>query len=112
MTVENIAKSCEEHGAVLLQYQSPRVAVPRLSSGEDVFISIGTSTARVYRRNRVFGWFLAKRVVSRQLASWDSNFATSNGFHREAYRKMFLDGLIDLISQCKILRNCDTVGPT
>jgi hypothetical protein len=112
MGADNISKICEEHGATLLQYKPPRLAVLRLDSGEEVLVSVGAATARVYRRNTLFGWFLPKRLLSQKLVSWDKNFATSTGFYREAFRKMFLDGLVNLVSQFKSIADVQVGWPT
>jgi hypothetical protein len=99
MNVSDASKLCEEHGAILLNYHHPRLATLALRSGELVLISIGTTNAKVFRRNSWFGWFLAKCCVSKPLVTWDARYAQFDNFHRAICRGMVLDGLLSLISR-------------
>lgn len=99
MKVSDAFKLCAEHGAVLLNYQQPRLALMALRSGEQVLISIGTTSAKVFRRDRLFGWVIPKRCVSKPLAAWEKRYTQFNNLHRTICRGMVLDGLLDLVSR-------------
>lgn len=99
MNIADASKLCEEHGAVLLNYQHPRLTMLALRSGEQVLISIGTTSAKVSRRNSLFGWFLPKCCVSKPLVAWDARYTQFDTFHRAICRGMVLDGLLSLISR-------------
>jgi hypothetical protein len=99
MNVSDAAILCEQHGSTLVNYQEIRLAVLMLRSGEQVLISIGTTSAKVFRRSSVFGWRFPKCCVSKTLVSWDSRYTQFDNFHRAVCRGMVLDGLLSLISR-------------
>lgn len=101
MNVSDASNLCAQHGAVLLNYQHPRLALLRLRSGDALLISIGTTSAKVFKRNPLFGWALPKRCVSRPLVEWEERYAQFNNLHRAICRGMLLDGLLDLISRAE-----------
>ena len=101
MNAADASKLCAQNSAVLLNYQHPRSAFLRLRSGEEVLISVGTTSAKVFRRNPLFGWALPKRCVSKPLVAWEGRYAQFNNLHRAACRGIVLDGLLDLISRAE-----------
>lgn len=101
MDVDDATKLCADHGALLLQYQSPRVAMLMLPSAEPLLISIGATSAKILRRSRLFGWFMPRCVASKQLSAWEPRYTQFNGLHRTICRGMVLDGLVDLVSRAK-----------
>ena len=99
MNSEAASKLCETHGSILLHYQSPSVARLLLPSGEQIAISIGTTSAKIFRRRALLGWFAAKCCASKSLIEWEPRYTRFNGFHRAICRGMILDGLVDLVSR-------------
>src|SRR5258707_1375010 len=99
MNISEASKLCESHGAVVLRYEPPRVAVLRLRSGEQVMISIGTASAKMFRQNSILGWYLPKCCASTPLATWDERYPRFNNLHRTICQGMALDGLVSLISR-------------
>jgi hypothetical protein len=101
MNVHDATELCAEHGSLLLQYHSPRVAMLMLPSAERLLISIGTMNAKIFRRNALFGWFLPRCVASQSLSAWEPRYTQFNSLHRTVCRGMVLDGLVDLVSRAK-----------
>src|SRR5207249_8007270 len=101
MNVSDASNLCAEHGGVLLNYQHPRMALMALRSGEQILISIGTASAKVFRRSRLFGWTIPKRCVSKPIAVWEKRYTQFNNLHRTICRGMVLDGLLDLVSRAE-----------
>jgi hypothetical protein len=101
VNADDATKLCADHGALLLQYQSPRVAMLMLPSAEPLLISIGTTSAKIFRRSPLFGWFLPRCVASKQLSAWEPRYAQFNSLHRTMCQGMVLDGLVDLVSRAK-----------
>lgn len=101
MNIPDATKLCADHGALLLQYQFPRVAMLMLPSAEQLLISIGVTSAKIFRRSRLFGWFIPRCIASKQLSAWEPRYAQFNSLHRNICRGMVLDGLIDLVSRVK-----------
>ena|SRR6266446_4924921 len=99
MNIDAASKVCESHGSVLLQYKSPGVAKLLLTSGEQIVISIGTTSAKIFRRSALFGWFAPKCCASKSLVEWEPRYTQFSGFDRAICRVMVLDGLVDLVSR-------------
>jgi hypothetical protein len=72
-----------------------------LPSGEQIVISIGTTSAKIFRRRALVGWFAPKCCVSKSLVEWEPRYQQFNGLHRTICRGMVLDGLVDLVSRAK-----------
>jgi hypothetical protein len=101
VNIDVATKLCADHGSLLLQYQSPRVAMLMLPSAEPLLISIGTTSAKIFRRRTLFGWFLPCCVASQSLSAWEPRYKQFNSLHRTICRGMVLDGLVDLVSRAK-----------
>jgi len=97
MNVSDASKLCAEHGATLINYQHPRMALIGLRSGEHVLISIGTTSAKIFRRSRWFGWVIPKCCASKPLTEWEPRYTQCNNLHRTICRGMVLDGLLNLV---------------
>ena len=97
MNAADASKLWAQHGATLLNYQYPRLALLGLRSREEVLISIGTVSAKVFRRNPLFGWALPKCCVSKPLVEWEPRYSRFKNLHRTVCRGMVLDGLLDLV---------------
>jgi hypothetical protein len=72
-----------------------------LPSTEPLLITIGTTSAKIFQRSRLFGWFIPRCVASKQLSAWEPRYAQFNSLHRTICRGMVLDGLVDLVSRAK-----------
>lgn len=57
-------RNCE-----LLQYEEGRVALVRLPSQEQIIISMGESSMKVFRKGWLFGWARPKTLLSVDLAA-------------------------------------------
>ena len=112
MNTTDATKVCETNGARLIHYETARVAKIELPSGEQVLISIGTASAKLYRKNRLFGWFLPRSFVSKPLVEWDPRYCHVSGFDRDVFRGMILDGLLSLLSRFKSIDELNRGWPT
>ncbi len=99
MDATNASKLCESHGATLLHYNPPGVARLAFRSREQIMISIGTASAKLFRPSRLFGWLFPRCCASKSLAEWDPRYTQFDAFHRNISRGMALDGLLDLVTR-------------
>lgn len=58
-----------ERGCKLLQYEEGRIALIELPSREQMLVSMGASSIKVFRKRVLFGWRLPTTVLSCDLSS-------------------------------------------
>src|SRR4051812_39524980 len=103
MDASAATKLCESRGAALLLYNPPGVAKVMLRSGDQLVISVGATSAKLFRRSPLFGWFVPRCCASKSLAEWDARYPQFDSLHRNVSRGMVLDGLLDLIPRAESL---------
>jgi hypothetical protein len=101
MEIADASKICESHGAALYKYRPPRMAMVTLRSREKLLISVGISTAKIFRATPLLGWLLPRCCASRAIAEWDSGYAAYDALQRNVCRGMILDGLLNLTSRAE-----------
>lgn len=111
MAPAKATKLCESHGSALLSYQYPCVATLALRSGESIMLSIGTTTAKIFRRNSIFGWLFPKRLASHPLVAWDPRYPKFRDLERDVCKGMALDGLLSLISSVESINELCRTWP-
>jgi tetratricopeptide (TPR) repeat protein len=72
-----------------------------LASGDQVIVSIGSSTVRILAKRGIVGWTVPRVIASQRLSVWHSEYHRFNSLHRQLCRAMILDGLLDLLSVCR-----------
>lgn len=91
----------QANGSTLLGYEHGKTAFLVLPSKEQVVISIGTGTVKVFTRRLVLGWVFPRTIALQHIAYWEPSFAGLDRLRRFACGCMVLDGLIDLVSRCR-----------
>jgi hypothetical protein len=104
MNIEAADKLCSSNGATLLHYKWPGVASVVLRSREQVVISIGTTSAKIFARRALLGWLAPKSCATRSLMEWEPRYAKFSDFHRNLCRGTVLDGLLDLVSRADSIK--------
>lgn len=64
MELSHLKALIEKRDCELLQYDEGKVALVRLPSQEQIIISMGTSTMKVFSKTRFFGWSRPKTILS------------------------------------------------
>lgn len=104
---ETAKKVCEQSGSTLMAYELGVSAFLALPSQESVFISIGTTTAKILTPRSLFGlglispklsWCFPRTLVSQQLSVWEPKYFELNRIARFACRALILDGLLSVAS--------------
>jgi hypothetical protein len=111
MNEQDAKAICEKHGSSFLSYELGRAAYIVLPSNEHVIISIGTSTAKVFTKRRILGWWFPKVITSQSIAIWEPTFDKLDRLPRFLCCAMVLDGLLSLVSKCKSLDELRLVWP-
>jgi hypothetical protein len=96
----------------VLNYKRGRFALIDLPSGERIFISIGSATARVVDKSSFIRWCFTKCVVSERLDKWQPEYWRSNSFYRGINRAMILDGLLISLLKCNSINEIRQIWPT
>jgi hypothetical protein len=99
------------NGSLLLNYELGRSAFLLLASGEQVVISIGTVTTKVFVRRAIVGWRFPKTIASQPINAWQPTFLSLDKLRRFACGCMVLDGLVDLVSRCRSLSELRMAWP-
>ena len=99
MDIDAASKLCNDHGTTLLHYKAPDVATLLLASGEQVVISVGTTSAKTFRRRALLGWLVPRCCAAKSLVEWEPRYTRFSTFDRRICRAMVLDGLLDLVSR-------------
>jgi hypothetical protein len=60
MNAPKAQSACEECGCRLLLYQEGTLAAVQLPSSEEVLVSMGTSSIKVFRKRPILGWFISQ----------------------------------------------------
>jgi len=111
MNEQDARAICEKHGSAFLSYEVGRAAYIVLPSNEHIIISIGTSTAKVLIKRRIFGWRFPRVIASQSIATWEPTFRKLDRLRRFACGVMALDGLLSLVSKCKSVDELRLVWP-
>jgi hypothetical protein len=88
---------CTERGCELLRYEEGRKALIQLPSCEQVLVSMGASSVKVFRKGGLLGWFSPKTVLSFNLRpiGWDE----CTPLARSLMAFLLVDGTINLITE-------------
>jgi hypothetical protein len=89
----------EANGSELLSYKLGRAAFLVLLSNEEVVISIGASTAKVFARRPIIGWRFPRTIAMRRIDYGEPIFGSLDRLRRFACGCMVLDGLMGAISR-------------
>ena len=100
---------CQANGSILLSYEQGRAAFLVLPSREQVVISVGTDTAKIIVRRPIIGWLFPKTIASQQITVWAPEFPELDQLRRFACGSMVLDGLIELVSECRSLSEIKSI---
>ena len=98
---------CEGNGSKLLYlkyynvlYLKPySVAILLLRSHQEVMISVGIATAKIFRRSAVFGFLAPRCLAEKSLMEWQPDYAYFNSFQRGICQMNVFDGLIVIVSR-------------
>ena len=69
MELTNLNELIATRNCELRQYEEGKLAVLRLPSQEELMLSMGTSSLKVFRKGRLLGWVAPKMVFSVDLAA-------------------------------------------
>jgi hypothetical protein len=69
MELSNLKALIAKRNCELLQYEEGKVALVQLPSQEQIIISMGNSSMKIFRKATLFGWWRPKTVLSVDLAA-------------------------------------------
>ena len=64
MKIERVRDLCSERHCRLLRYEEGRLALLELQSTEQLLVSMGMSSIKVFRRRVLFGWLAPATLLS------------------------------------------------
>jgi hypothetical protein len=97
MELADLQALIAKRGCELLYYTEGKVASIRLPSKEQVMVSMGTSSIKVFRKHWLFGWVIPRTILYVDLASigWDQCIPLT----RAVASVLLVAKAVDLLSQ-------------